>query len=199
MPNSSSLWSILPFCCHTDPPLSSLPSPSTAFGEYRWDSLFLVPICGLEHREKLHYGRNIGSVLGSGLLWAGGIVHYYNLKLLCASPELVTSLFKTSLSCPSLGNSLPQAEFKSLFYIMDDTQRFPRRSRWNFCKGKIMCFPHLLYFQELIVAVKLHLFWFTSVSWLWRCPIITCTYEIFFKLLTLLLKAFLSGFTNSTF
>lgn len=103
---------------------------STAFGEYRWDSLFVHPKYGLEHREKLHYGRNIGSVLGWGLLCAGGILHDSNFQLLRASPDLVvTAVFQALLSCSSLGKFSSHAEFKSVFHIMGETQRFPRRNR----------------------------------------------------------------------
>lgn len=129
MSNSSPLLSILPFYCHPDPPLSNLPSVSTAFGDYRRDSLFVLPIYRLEHREKLHYGRNVGSVLGWGLLCAGGIFHDFNFQLLHASADLVTAVFKALLSCPSLSKFSSHAEFKSLFHIMGETQRFPRRSR----------------------------------------------------------------------
>lgn len=83
-----------------------------------------------KREEKLHYGKYIESVLGWELLCAAEIFHDFNFQLLHASPDLVvTTLFKALLSCPSLGEFLLHAGFKSLFHIMGETQRFPQRSR----------------------------------------------------------------------
>lgn len=127
------------------------------------------------------------------------VLNYY-LKceyiLIVCLPTLLDAFLLMLLYCIAHRTS-----FTILTFVLPATSVFKNYYLTSSIPSLILKIRSLLLTMYLIFfnSDVSYLLWFPPASLVWRYPVSTCTYKIFLKLLTLVLKMCLSVFTDSTF